>query len=243
MNESISAGFSMNRLIQLCSRYFAIKKNMILLGGLAVFGLIAILYFLLVIFGLLPLRQSGVFGMMDLVFTVLSYAGYAFTSTMFNEVNTNSTATHFLTLPASSIEKLLSAWVVSYVCYTIVFIFSLYIISLILGVGNNFIFSEEIINRLLAYTILQSIFLFGAVYFKANNFLSTIVALLAFAVMASLIVLALDYVGFSKNGWVLSKFVKGDSTAALFKSVILTTTVSAFFIWLSLSRLKKRQLA
>lgn len=243
---SMKNSFSLERVIQLCKRYVAIKKNMILIGGLAIIGLILILYVGMVTYVPSSFKQNGIINVMSIAIAIVTYTGYAFTSTMFNEMSSIGSASQFLTLPATSFEKIMSALCVSYFCYTVVGMFALYIVNLILGVTSNFLFSMESFNKFLIYTIFQSIFLFGAAYFKANNFLSTAVAILASGVMLTLIIVSINYSNLSFNEWSLTQFLgieKSDSIQILIKNLVLTVLATAFFIRMAFNRLKNRQIA
>jgi hypothetical protein len=246
-SKTINSHFSTERVFQLCKRYLAIKKRMIVLGGGIIIGLVLLQYVITVTFSPSPiLEQNGVFSTMTVAFMLFSWAGYALTSTMFNEMNSAGDAAQFLTLPASSLEKLTSAWIVSYVCYTAVGLTALFILGLGIGADASGYFKFGTVMKLFSYTILQSIFLFGAVYFKANNFLSTIVSLMVFAISMSMLVYFLHYIGLSSEGWSLSQFLsidKSNTTSELIKNLALTIGVSGFFIWMTLRTLKKKQVA
>ena len=182
----------------------------------------------------------------SMAFSIFTWGGYAFTSTMFNELNKPSTAAQFLTLPASNLEKLCSAWLVSYVGYTLVGILVLDIIILILeGWGVSWLLNFEMLNRLLTYTIVQSLFLFGAVYFKANNFLSTLVTIIGVAIFWSLWMIWLQKIYPDFSFRVLTKFglLASSEEKNLMFSFVTSISISGLFIWFSFLRLKKRQIA
>lgn len=167
------------------------QKRMIMIGGAIIVGIIALLYIPMVALAPSNFKSLGPVNIMTIAFTLFTWAGYGLTSTMFEEINSAEFATQYFTLPASSFEKLTSALALSYISYSILGLFALHFISLILGIDSNFIFKIETFNNLLIYTIFQSVFLFGAAYFKTNNFLSTVVSILAFMIVFSLIIFVL----------------------------------------------------
>lgn len=246
MKAILSNIFSFERMIQLCKRYIAMKKRMILIGGAIIVGVLVLLYIPMVVLAPNSFKSLGPINIMTIAFTLFTWAGYGLTSTMFDEINSVESATQYLTLPASSFEKLTSALTLSYLSYSIFGLFVLYIIGALLGVDSNYIFRVETLNSLLVYTIFQSVFLFGAAYFKTNNFLSTVVSILAFMIVLSLVIFLLDSTGLSSEGWSALKlfsFDNLDSTNALFKNLIVTLIVSGFFIWMAFRRLQNRQIA
>lgn len=252
MDISMSSGFSFARVLQLCKRNLFLKKKMILIGLAALIGLLLVLYAGIYAFTPTHLdvpKESLEFSGKNTVFTIalriFQYVGYAFTSTMFYELNSTGSAPQFFTLPAKTSEKLLSAWLISYVGYTVFGIIVLYLFSLIMDVDQKLFFSTNTFNELWMYTILQSIFLFGAVYFKANNFLSTIVAILGFMISLGLIffLLNLFFDDFEAWSFTIPTTLLASTTSHIISSIVFTILVSALFIWFTYLRLKNRQIA
>ena len=246
MRAILSNNFSFERVIQLCRRYIAIKKRMLIIGASISFGLVLIIYLGMVSLAPEAFKQNGVFNVMTIGITIFTYTGYALSSTMFYELNSAGSATMYFTLPTSSFEKLLSALFLSYFCYSLVGLVILYILSIVLGVTDNIFLSVKTLNSLLLYTFFQSVFLFGAAYFKSNNFLSTVVGIMAVAIIISLSVLFLDYIGLWRDGWSLSTLFdisESDKAAILIKNLVQTIVTTGFFIWMAFRRLKNRQIA
>jgi len=109
----------------------------------------------------------------------------------------------------------------------------------------SWFFSIDTLNELWTYTIFQSVFLFGAVYFKANNFLSTIVAMLAALVSLGLIFLLLTNLvaGFEEWTFTIPTTLLASTATNIVSSILFTLIVSALFIWFAYLRLKNRQIA
>ncbi len=246
-SHTMNRTFSLERILQLSKRYLILRKKMILLGGCIVAGLILLQYVTIIALSPSPaFEKNGTFSTMAVAYTLFTWAGYALTSTMFNEMNSTGSATHFITLPASSIEKLLSAWIVSFLCYTIFGMLALYILGLVIDADFSLYLRVEYIIKFFSYVALQSVFLFGAAYFKANNFLSTIVVMMVVGILTALLISLLNYLGIWAEDWSLTAFLgidTSDTGSILFKNLILTIVASGFFIWMALNRLKKRQIA
>jgi hypothetical protein len=125
-------------------------------------------------------------------FIILSYialfiGGFIITSTAFSEMHKPEKSVHFITLPASALEKMFSA----YLSTTIIFLFiataffyaSWYIASVLAFLLTKTPFEPiNLINagfwRVIGiYLAAQPVFFLGALYFKGHNFLKTLLAL------------------------------------------------------------------
>lgn len=243
MKSTTINSFSFQRVLQLCKRYVAIKRSMILIGFAVVITLIGAVT--IWIFNFFPEGQRSLDGLFILAFSLFHYAGYAFSSTIFNELNEKGFAPQFFTLPAKTSEKILSACLISYVCYTIVGILFLYIFALIIGMDISSTFTMKNFSDLMIYTMLQSIFIFGAVFFKANNFLSTLVSIFVFMITFTLVYMGLRFYVPGFETWLSGSL--SVLTSSLFANVasglIYTLMVSGIFIWFTFIRLKNRQIA
>lgn len=245
MSMAVTNNFSMDRIIYLCKRYIAIKKNMIFIGLAAMASIIVFIKAVLIYLG--DGSHNLAPAILSLAFVIFQYAGYAFTSTMFNELNSAGSAPQFYTLPATTFEKISAAWLISYVGYTLVGLTALYILSLLSGMEAGWFFSLNTFTELWIYTIFQSIFLFGAVYFKANNFLSTIVAMLGLMISLGLIYFLLEHIHVfdSMKTWTFSipTTLLASTTTHIISSIVFTVILTSLFIWFAYLRLKNRQIA
>ncbi|MDR9419774.1 hypothetical protein [Gracilimonas sp.] len=235
--------FSTARVLQLTKRYVELKKRMLLIGFAVIISFIVALSVWVLFY--VPDNFSSHRLIFSYGLLIFYYAGFALSSTMFDELNKESLASQFYTLPVKTSEKLLSAILVSYVGYTLVGLIVLYVFSIIIGMNSADIFTTQRLSDLMIYTILQAIFIFGAVYFKANNFLSTLVSVFVFLLASTLMILGLKSIfpgledSFSLG--VLS-FISGD-ILNLGSGILFTLLISAFFIWFTYLRLKNRQIA
>ncbi|MEP1304598.1 MAG: hypothetical protein ABJK11_12525 [Balneola sp.] len=244
-SRQMNSSFSFERVILLCKRYLAIKQNMILIGVSAMMGLLVLTYVGMIYFDPVNLQLTGSINVMTFAFIIFKYSGYGLASTMFYELNSKGSAPQFFTLPSNAFEKLVSAWLVSYVSYTIVGFCALYSFSLIVGKDPALFFSKQTLNELIIYSIGHSVYFFGAIYFKANNFLATLVSLISLSAIFMLV------------GYLIDTFVPGIDHSmrkfvslfdnpffnSSFGNLLLIVGLSGFFIWMSLVRLKNRQIA
>lgn len=121
-----------------------------------------------------------------LFYVVLFTVGYIFTSNIFAELHSPQKSFPFLTLPVSKLERLLNAWILTGIIFPIlamlVFALVLLLSYLILRIpipagAFSMIWSSKALYIVFIYFITQSIFLFGAVYFRKHNFLKTLLSL------------------------------------------------------------------
>jgi hypothetical protein len=184
--------FNINRLYLLIQRQLIVNKKNLLIAFAACFGTI-LTVFLLTIYG------SGVVMYQPLIiisFVVIYMGGFIFTSIGFNELHTPDKAYQYLTLPASTFEKLLSVWLLTsviYVCLSLVFIAVIALIgnlfAIIIGAGTQGISSMmqiPLFTLVGIYLITQTLFLLGSCYFKKNNFLKTLLAIFVFGMALSI---------------------------------------------------------
>lgn len=193
--------FSIRRLSLLIKRqvYSSGSSLMIAFGGIA--GFLLILSLLVAYF-----NPAALPGLTAVYFVAMFVGGFIYTSNIFNEMHQIQRSYSFLTLPVSVTERLLSAWILSGIIFPLA---SLLIMSLIVTLANllmnlafelspfQSIFSGSSINAVKVYVVLQSIFFLGAIYFRKNNFIKTILALFVLFAIVSM------YSGFL--GWAMFK--------------------------------------
>jgi hypothetical protein len=198
--------FDFNRWILYTSKHWNENKKRYLLSLAAIGGLLVLWYsFLIVIVGENPIGENI---QMVTYYVGLYLTGCLYASLMFADLNEGATAIHFLLIPASAFEKLLTAGVFSFVlyfiCYTAVYYVVDYAIvkwisSIAAEVGHytkpDFGFTARVVNVfvappgmsgtdnfyvyfLLLYIGLNAAFLLGSVYFVKFNFIKTIVSVL-----------------------------------------------------------------
>lgn len=183
--------FSLARFIHLCRRTFVLNQRQWIIGLLASIGIILVIWMVPTLY---ILNESGVSRFESLFPTALiifTLWGLLLTSDIFQELYTPSTAFQSLTLPATSTEKFLSAWCLTMPVFLVVAITAIFFISILSSLllilfeggysGFDLYnpFNETTWEFGLNYFFLNSLFLFGAVYFRKNNFLKTIAAFIA----------------------------------------------------------------
>lgn len=237
MNTTSNTMSSGQKIIQLCKRYFFLKKKMIMIGLAALVGMIILFKLWSMLIGSNSVIEGAMFFTFGLV--LIKYTGYALTSTMFNEINSKGTAPFFFTLPASTFEKLASAWLISFVGYTAVALVLIVAHRWSLGVDLQEALNKNLSSHIWTYIIAHSVYLYGAVLFKRNNFLNTLVAIIVSTLAFALIVLIVRNYIFSIN----DEFIYFSRLFLLspWISVVLTIVIATFFYWLTYRKLQKRQ--
>jgi len=149
--------------------------------------------------------------------SILFIFGFIFTSTAFREAHKKLLNHNYLMLPASTLEKFIGKLllysagfaVASVVIYWIFSLIANLVIEVFLGAyyPSFFIFDKFIWQMVGHYLILQSVFMLGAVWFRKNNFIKTIIALVLFSIIMSLISSLVTWIVFNDYFWTL---VRGD---------------------------------
>lgn len=171
--------YNPQRQLLLVRRQLSVSKQTWLIAAGAIFGLLLILSVLIAIFG--PGNLPQIQGLYLAAFT---FGGLIFTSLIFKELHSPHRSYFFLTLPASTLEKLAGAWLLTSPLYILGFTivsFIIYFISfLIAGVpfSLSYFYNGGLGEAILSYMVIQTIFLWGAVYFRKNNFLKTLLCLI-----------------------------------------------------------------
>ena len=143
----------------------------------------------------------------------LYISGFIFAARMFKEFKYTPGGMHYLLIPTTQLEKLISSILLSTVYYFIMFVITYtlgtllgtLISNLILGtqqpVGlelfqissistvweNNLVHHNGFWNIFLSFALIQSIFMLGSLYFKRNALSRTFLTLIIFAVVLGLI--------------------------------------------------------
>jgi hypothetical protein len=246
--------FSINRLYLLIQRQLVVNKKNLLIAFAACFGTILTI-FLLTIYGSATVQYMP---LIAISFSVIFLGGYIFTSIGFNELHTPDKAYQYLTLPATTLEKLLSVWLLTSFIYIVVSMILIGIIALsgnlfalAIGAGTMGIgaFKQIPIFMMIGiYLITQTIFLLGSCYFRKNNFLKTLFALFVFGMALAI------YAGI--NGMIFFHSfninINDEATSETFKlfmeqtfpiiiKVIFHYLSAPFFLVVSFFVLKERQ--
>jgi len=176
--------FDINRIKFLLIRQLRFSTQTLLIGFGAVVGLIVFILSMSVIFRNTGLESSAFFG---LVMPFFFAGGYVFTSTIFSELKTSHRGYLYLTLPASTLEKLLVSWLITSVLYiaasiVVMFVINLLLMTVAIIFSSNPVplfnlFDPSVLKVYAIYLVTQSVFVLGAIYFRSVNFLKTILSL------------------------------------------------------------------
>ncbi len=191
--ESINQ-FSAQRFTLLIKRYFVLNYKPWLIGLGALSGV-------LLLVSLINAYASGGSFNFPLITSLGSVfifiVGFMTTSSVFKEIHTPARGQFFLTLPATTIEKLFSHWFITSIAYILIANIILYLVLLFANGLSNLIwgmqwsffnpFSIGNLELMGQYIVAHSLFFLGAVYFRKNNFLKTLLSLFALYVFLGII--------------------------------------------------------
>lgn len=119
------------------------------------------------------------------------FGAFVISSVSFNDMHRKESIHHFLMLPASAGEKLVSRLLFVGPIYFVIAV-ALYTLSSVLGHGLGLLlfsrgvpvfipFQMEILQMLLHILVLQSIFFLGSTWFRKNQLLKTVLTLVLFS--------------------------------------------------------------
>lgn len=227
-------------LKQLFIRYFAENRNKDLFS----FGVI----FVLSIF-------FNYFGDGDFVFTILSLLILIFAGSIFNKMNMANFSIHYLTIPASPVEKLTVQSILAILYYPIIG-YSVYFLGSLIGelLGaetfswSNFINSATIWPEIPGFLWMffgLSLLMFGSIYFKKNSILLTFLVIAGLGMALMIIDGSIFYI-FAKNRELTNvNFEFGyqlNSDAVTFITMGVLPILGTVYFWvLSLIRLKETE--
>jgi len=198
--------FDFNRWILYTSKHWNENKKRYLLSLGAIGGLLILWYSFLII----VTRDNPVGENMQMVtyYVGLYLTGSLYASLMFADLNEGATAIHFLLIPASTFEKLLTALLFSFILFFVSYTVVYYVVdyamvkwvsAIAAEAGHytkpNFGLTAKVVNVfvappgmggddnfyiyfLLAYVGVHAAFLLGSVYFVKYNFIKTVVSVL-----------------------------------------------------------------
>jgi hypothetical protein len=245
-----SNAFSISRFIQLCKRIIKLNRSSWLMGLGAVIGILLIIWFFPILAGGNTWHGYRIESLLPAATFFFILGGLFMTSTLFNELHSPTTAFQHLTLPATALEKLLSAWAISTVLYTLFSLVIYFLLTLTIQLVTAFTLTADLSIRLfnpmdfnlsesvISYFYYHSIFLLGAIYFVKNNFLKTIVSIV-FVLSTLFILMGLMF--FVTAGTIAIQFSTDDLAAGIIHSVSII--FSLFILTIAWIRLKNRQVA
>ena len=125
---------------------------------------------------------------------ILFLVGYVITAKAFIDMHSKSRAYEWFMLPASILEKFIVRLTITSIGWSVLFL-AIYALSSLAGEGLNVLifgyrhtllfnpFAFSALKVVLLYLITQSVFLFGAAYFKSGHFVKTSLSIILFVVI------------------------------------------------------------
>jgi hypothetical protein len=134
---------------------------------------------------------------------ILFVGGLWLTSHSFRELHHSQKSYHFLTLPASQLEKVFSRLLLTTLIYIVatLLLYGLFylVVSVILFIKTGvfqwlfFPLQENVLRWISTYLVLQSIIFLGAVYFRKHAVIKTVACVVLFLMVLSIYILLLDF--------------------------------------------------
>jgi hypothetical protein len=195
--------FDISRLSKFIVRQGTLYVNQMLLAVAVIFGILFTATVLVAYFS--PENLPGIWFFYTGVYFIV---GFVLTSAAFSELNSPHSGYAFLTLPVSSLEKLIGAWFITSIVYSLAYfliVLAMYVVvglimpgtvlfdAIELGASNvandpNIRTQPETVQiiqlagfkTILSYLTMQPVFLIGASTFIKNNFLKTLLSVFLF---------------------------------------------------------------
>ena len=193
--------FSPQRQYLFVQRQLSFFQDRWIIAVAAIFGLLLVFSVGTAILN--PTELHGILGFHNAVFF---FGGLILTSQIFSELHSSHQSYSLLTLPASTLEKLVGSWLITSPFYIVAFwtiSFILFCLSYLIAgepLALSHFFSREIWGSIGSYLVFQTIFLWGACYFRKNNFLKTALALIGLAIVLGLFTVTLGYLVLNHHG-------------------------------------------
>jgi hypothetical protein len=179
--------FNLTRMLLFMKRQTFLKLNALLIAAGAIFGTLMMISVLTVYFS--PQSIPNLINIYNITFFI---SGFIVTSRIFSELHVPQQSYAYITLPVSSLEKLAGSWLQSSVLFIILFkgiCMLFYFLACLIGQKIECfaqLFTFEELRNIGLFIVLQTVFFLGAVYFRKNNFLKTILALFTVNVCVAL---------------------------------------------------------
>jgi len=248
--------FNIQRVYHLINRYLKMHWTPVIIGTSSVVALLLVILVLTALEG--KVTDSTFFG---ITIPFIMLGGYLFSSLAYPELNSPVKGYFYLTLPASSLERLTAGWFMTSVLYTVFSLLVIYLLSFLLNIFEVLVmgYSFQLVDtpgadiyRILGiYMITQTIFLTGAAYFRRFNFFKTILVLFVFSLIVSIYSGLLGQLFFS-GGFQSSSFpedfIMGGTLQHFFENVfpvvakfVFWGLLAPFFLIVTYFRIKERE--
>lgn len=245
--------FSINRVALLMKRHVVYNFKTYLISFAAVGSI------LIVISLLKTLANSGYFSegsFITLGTFFLFVGGILLTSNVFKELSSKNRGWFYLILPANPFEKVSSYWLLTTIGFVLISTLTLILSSIILSTFLSLLFTTEfyVFNPftvhylwvLINYFIVQSLFFFGAIFFRKNNFIKTVLSIFVFAFILIIISAIVIYLLFGSTDIGTNDFNLSDDkfftvTLPYAAKTLYYGLMIPFFITVSYFKLKERE--
>ncbi|HOV12783.1 MAG TPA: hypothetical protein PK771_00700 [Spirochaetota bacterium] len=251
MNITIENLFNPKRFFNLCKLELFNNRKIYLLKDI----IIVAVFFNMTLFSNLMNSSQDPFDF----FIINLFVGIIITSLTFGIIHNKESGITYLMIPCSMEEKFLVKFLFTTVLYFLSAIISIFIASLISETVRMIFFKtvfnffnpieRGIFNVLLTYIYFHSIFFFGSIIFKKNNFLMTVLslAILFFGFMIIMSILAVNVFSIVftnlKNPFEITNFFNTNSNIIfqIFKIIFLYLIPPVLYV-LSYLKFKKIEL-
>lgn len=248
----------LSTIVSLIKRQIRMRVN----GLYIAFGTVSAVVFLLLIAKLFPSGFYSEEEFLSMVFPSIFIGGLIFTSKIFSELNNQRTSMFYITLPASTLEKLLASWFLTSFLFLGFSIILAYVINIVVSLFSGMFFSTEILivnlfslNALkfyAAYLFFNTIFILGAVTFRRNNFLRTVFAMTLFVLIAGTMAIIsaglffgdMLFSGYFENMTITSEsymMCSHNSTTGSIIHAFIYLILTGFLLTVAFFKLKERQ--
>lgn len=236
-----------HRLYHFLLRQISLSLQPLSTSIIATFGIL-----LLISFAVAQFNPSGLPSLVSLYLFVLFLSGFIFTSRILSELNSPQKSYAFLTLPASTLEKLIGSWLLSSPIFLVIYmLLTSFIFWLSLAqAGTTYLFAElfdqELFQSIGLYLILQTIFFLGAATFRSNNFFKTLLSLFVLFTSLGIFSLIVFYLFFKGEFYGEGEFSVGFSTLGntlthQVLAFLIRFVLPPFLLVVSYFKLKERQ--
>lgn len=247
--------FSASRFILLIKRFIILNIKTWAIGLAAATGLII----------LIAIAQAYLFGisfnyngLVNFGLVQIFIGGFIVASMAYKELNSPARSQFYLTLPATTLEKLLSHWFVTSILFIVVANILLAFAISLSSVFCNLIWGSAIeyfnpfaianLKIMATFLVLQSIFFLGATYFRKNNFIKTVLVIFIISQILMVFMIIITFLLFKSGNPYMSENIINTEFQLVFESTFKNLVQIAYFgllapfcLLVSYFRLKERE--
>lgn len=245
------AQFSFQRVAYIIKRHVNMNYKEIFIG----FGVAFLSLFLLVTLFVYFKKYLDPHFFISVANNLVFIGGLISTSMLFKELHNPLKAHSYILLPASTNEKFTAYWLLSSVIYLSVSIALLFVLNVLVSGLSLLLFDipfvvinlfDGLAGKLIpSYLITHSVFFLGAIWFRNNNFLKTILTVAISFIIISIVVLLAVYSIFqldmSFGGSYNLNFIMGEYGNSSVFGWILSLSVPVF-LTVAYFKLKEKQI-